>query len=337
MKPSVLVWLVIALFPNLGLGAEHADWTAYIKANRYACPGPLDTLTDARVFEAGGKTYQQTGYRVEVQNPDADQHTKIGVLSASKDISSFTRKNIEAALAWFKKEGVEWIVANGDLALDEFDFEDIVKLLAKDEIPLLVVLGNSDSRGSWARIYRSVAQKYPHVFDGTLVRQIVADDAEFWTMPGYHNKAFIHQTGACTYQTKDVDLIRRSLKPSGLAPVVLVSHGPPQGKGWGALDRIGDKKNVGDPDLTHLIRKRDIPFGIFGHILEAGGRGVAGDQKSRIAPNVYKPKLHVNAGSVSGDPWPMLDGSASYGMALIVELRAGKARYSVKRFRSQFD
>ena len=199
-------------------------------------------------------------------------------------LSDYTRKNLSETLAWFKQEGAEWIVANGDLAIDEFDFEELIEILAKTNLPTLVVLGNSDSQGSWARIYRSIFDKYPNLFDGTLVRQIVADDAEFWTVAGYHNKAFIHKTGACSYKTEDVDLIRRNLKPSEKAPVVLVSHGPPQGKGAHALDRIADKKNVGDPDLTKLIEKRNIPFGIFGHIPEAGGWGVGAKFKKKFAP-----------------------------------------------------
>ena len=316
--------------------AEHPNWKEYIKANRYSCPGPLDTLAEPRIFEAGGKKYVQSGYRVDVEGPDADSQIKLGILSASKDLSDYTRKNLTETLAWFKKEGAEWIIANGDLAIDEFDFEELIEILAKTNLPTLIVLGNSDSQGSWARIYRSSFDKYPNLFDGSLVRQIVADDAEFWTVAGYHNKAFIHKTGACSYKTEDVDVIRRNLKPSEKGPVVLISHGPPQGKGFHALDRIPDKKNVGDPDLTKLIRKRSIPFGIFGHILEAGGRAVDGSLKKKVKENTKSPKLYLNAGSVSGDPWGMLDGSASYGMAIMMEINGANASYKVKRFKSQF-
>lgn len=334
MRYTIIIAMMFTAFG--AQAAEHANWQDYVKANRYSCPGPLDTLAEARTFEAGGKKYVQTGYRVEVEGADEDKHIKIGVLSASKDLSDFTRKNLEQTLAWFKQEGAEWIVANGDLAIDEFDFEEFVEILAKTQLPTLIVLGNSDSRGGWARIYRSMSKKYPNLFDGTLVRQIVADDAEFWTISGYHNKAFIHQTGACSYKTEDVDLVRRSMKESQKAPVVLVSHGPPQGRGFHAIDRIADKKNVGDPDLTKLLKKRNIPFGIFGHILEAGGRANGGALKNRIKPNQYSPKLYINAGSMSGDPWGMLDGSTSYGLAMMFEIKDGKARYRVKRFKSQF-
>ena len=333
---SLLCFCLAVALPSSALGADHASWIDYMKANRYSCPGPFDTLKEKLSFKMGGKDYELSGYQLKVLNPDKDRKVKIGALGASKDVAEGTKANIEASLEWFKKQGVEWIVANGDLAMDEFDFEEIVDLLAQSGLPVLVVLGNADSRGSWARIYRARYEKYPNLIDGTLVRQIVADDVEFWTLPGYHNKAFVKQTGACTYSGKDVTAMRSALKPSSEDPVTLVSHGPPQGRGRWALDRIPDKVNVGDPDISSLIKRKNIAFGIFGHILEAGGVGVGADLSSRVKPGARSDALYVNVGSVSGDPWPMLDGSASYGMAMIIDIDAGFARYRVKRYKSRF-
>ena len=47
---------------------------------------------------------------------------------------------------WFRSEGVEWVVANGDLALSEFDLEQVYEVLASFKLPTLVMLGNSDSQ-----------------------------------------------------------------------------------------------------------------------------------------------------------------------------------------------
>ncbi len=330
------VFTMILTMPALALGEEHASWVDYMKANRYSCPGPFDSLKAPLLFEMGGKRYELSGHQLKVLNPDADKRIKIGAIGASKDAADGTMANIKASLAWFEKQGVEWIVANGDLAMDEFDFEEIIDVLAQSKLPVLVVLGNADSRGSWARIYRSRFEKYPNLIDGTLVRQILADDVELWTLPGYHNKAFVKQTGACTYSAKDVMGMRTKLKKASGDPVALISHGPPQGRGRRALDWIPDKVNVGDPDISALLKKKKIAFGVFGHILEAGGIGVGADFSSRVKPGARSDSLYVNVGSVSGDPWPMLDGSASYGMAMIIEMDGGFARYRVKRFKSRF-
>ncbi len=91
-------------------------------------------------------------------------------------------------------------------------------------------------------------------------------------------------------------------------------------------------KNVGDPMLTHLIKKKKIPFGIFGHILEAGGTAVGRDLTKAVKAKTGSTSFYLNAGSVSGDPWGMNDRSTSYGMAALVTIDGKKAQYVIKRF-----
>ena len=130
-------------------------------------------------------------------------------------------------------------------------------------------------------------------------------------------------------------MLIKNVKPEGSAPVVLISHGPPEGKGKTALDYIFDKKNVGDPLLNRLIERAGIPFGIHGHILEAGGRGVAKDMKTVIKQGKMSANLFVNAGSLSGDPWGMLDGRTGWGMAMLFTIDGKKAKYEVKSYRQR--
>ncbi|MEO1175453.1 MAG: hypothetical protein AAFX94_25880, partial [Myxococcota bacterium] len=74
-----------------------------------------------------------------------------------------------------------------------------------------------------------------------------------------------------------VEAMRQGLKPEGDMPVVLVSHGPPRGDGNKSIDVISDRTNVGDEAMRSFINGADIKYGIFGHILESGGRAVGGD------------------------------------------------------------
>jgi Icc-related predicted phosphoesterase len=330
------LWALL-LIASTTHAAEHASWEEYIKANRYACPGPLDTLTTPRQLTMGGKSYVHSGYKLEVQNPDADDKVKIGIVSAIKDVAPGTKANIAAALEWFKKQGVEWIVANGDLALEEFDLAEVVELLAESGLPTVATLGNSESKSSFSRVYRDVAEKNPNLVNGVFVRQLVLDDVELWTVSGYHDKRFVHQGAGCHYSKEEVDSMLASLKPAGKAPVALVSHGPPLCSGKNAIDWIADKKNVGDPELARLIQKANVPFGFFGHIIEAGGTAVGKDLSTPIAPSKAVPSLYVNAGSLAGDPWGLNDGSTATGMAMIVTIAAGKASYEVKRFKPPAD
>ena len=47
----------------------------------------------------------------------------------------------------------------------------------------------------------------------------------------------------------------------------------------------------------------------------------------------WSKKLYLNAGSLSGDPWGMNDGSTTYGMAAIVTIKGNKATYEMKKFK----
>jgi Icc-related predicted phosphoesterase len=312
---------------------SHANWEAYAATHGRSCPGPFDTFTTPRNLKLGGKSYTQTGYKVEVVQDaqDKDSDVVIGVVSAVKDLSAGTRRNFQLAMQWFASMDVEWVVGNGDLAIDEFDLEEVFAMFAQTGLPTILTIGNSESRGSWSRGFKSLA-KHPQVLNGNLVRQIIADDVEFWTMPGYHDKAFLRPGSGCRYREDDIKQAKAKLLPTRDRALLLVSHGPPRGKGNNALDLISDKKHVGDPWLSDWIGKSQISFGIFGHILEAGGRGVGANLKTRIRPKKYREKLYINAGSLSADPWGLHNGKTSWGMALVFRIKGKKAQYEVKHF-----
>jgi len=243
----------------------HESWKKYMRSNRYTCPGPLDTLVDNRTLEIGGKRYVHSGYKLELlpSSADKDDAVKIGIVSAIKDVTPGTMKNLKETLAWFEGEKVDWIVVNGDIARGEFDLEEIIDVIVATQLPILINLGNLDSKGSWARVYKHREEENPHLVNGVWIRQIVADDVEFWVVAGYHDPRFVHQDGGCKYKKDDVDVFRKKIKPSGDRPVVMVVHGPPQGEGKHALDLIHDQKNVGDPNLNRVIRRMGVKFGIF--------------------------------------------------------------------------
>jgi Icc-related predicted phosphoesterase len=317
------------------LAANHADWDAYQKANRFTCPGPLDTMTTDRQIRIEGKLYKQDGYKLTVQDGDADSVVRIGIISAIKDIAEETLLNIEHSLRWFREQKIEWLVVNGDIAIREETVGQVVAQLAATKLPVLVVIGNTESKTGWARAYGKLWHQYPNIVNGTWVRQIIADDVEFWTLPGYHDKAFIHQQSGCKINPEHIVELG-ALKPSGDRPVAIVAHGPPRGSAKTSLDVIHDGSNVGYDLLTQLIADKKVPFGLFGHILEAGGRAVALDMNTLVRANTDAAALYVNAGSISSTPWRLLNGQTSYGMAMVVTLQGGQARYETKGFDGNF-
>ena len=150
-------------------------------------------------------------------------------------------------------------------------------------------------------------------------------------MPGYHDKRYTHQAGYCMYRTDD---IARAVELAGNlnGPTLMLGHGPPQQQGPTGLDHVPEAGNVGDPELAAALEQAKIPFGVFGHILEAGGRATDLSGKREIKPLSWSETLYVNPGSANSIPWLMNDGTNSKGLASIITISADrKARYEVIR------
>ncbi len=328
MRFAVVVIVLVSSIAGSVHAAEHASWAAFTRANRFKCPAPFDTIKSPRTLQFGDKSYKHTGYKLEIQSPDADDRIVLGVLSAIKDASPETLANLKRAFAAFKKAGVEWVVVNGDLSLEEEGLEGVFDALGASGLPTVVLIGNAESKGSFGRVFLEKEKTFPNLVNGGWVRQIVLDDAELWTMPGYYDRKFVRQGAGCVYGKADVDALGR-LKPTGKGPVVLVSHGPPRSVGNGGIDWMKTANNVGDPALQAFIVDKGIRFGIFGHILESGGAVMGADMRSKIEAKTEMTDLFVNAGSASASAETLNDGRVVHGMAMIITMAAGKAQYEL--------
>jgi Icc-related predicted phosphoesterase len=301
------------------------------------CLGKADkVLQTPESWTAAGFGFTVRGAVAEVKRearePNAQKGAgaKLGVLMAIKDFSPETRSNLETFLAAFKKAGVEGIVADGDSAygVDDQDgtLTDLFGFLGAQGVPVYAVIGNSESRSSFNRGLLAAWRKTKTVINLNLVRRVDGDGFSLVSMPGYYDRRFIAETSGCDYKPEDLhDLARLAKDATG--PVVLVSHGPPQQEGKGALDATSDGKNVGDPAMAQAIADGKINFGVFGHILEAGGRATDLEGKRLIKPGVAAASLYLNPGPASAEPWLMNEGGVSRGMAAILTLRGGKAEW----------
>src|SRR5207237_10815507 len=76
--------------------------------------------------------------------------------------------------------------------------------------------------------------------------------------------------------------------------------------------------------LTALLQSRRAPFGIFGQVWESGGRAV--DLAGRpLAAGQPAEQLYLNPGAAEGTPWPMNDGTVSYGQAALLTIEGRRA------------
>lgn len=322
---------LLLLSPAIAGAADKVkNWEAFSAARRAECVGGPGEVESPVEIAVGAHKYRLEGHRLKETTSDADATLKIGVLSATKDDREDTIAAIRAMIARFEKRGVDIILANGDLATDEFEMEAVFPILAEAKALVILLIGNTESCGSFNKIAGEVFAKHPHVVNGNWVRRIELDDSTIITVPGYYDRKFTHTGGASTYDPEDLAVLEKLIRDAP-EPRVLVSHGPPRMKGKNGVDVLSDGSNVGDPAMSELLKTEKLRFGIFGHILEAGGRGSDLTGTKKLAQKTWHPDLYVNAGTLNPDPWTMLDGTTSYGIAMYLEIEAKRARYEVER------
>jgi Icc-related predicted phosphoesterase len=305
-------------------------WDRFAEERSGNCLGPAGDLDKPLEIAAGKHSYRLYGHRLVQLDQDRDKILRIGVISAVKDDRPETLQAVKHMIALLKRKKIDVVVANGDLATDEFQMETVFPALADAGVLVIATTGNTESCGSFNKIATDTFKSHPNFINGNWVRRIELDDATLLTVPGYYDRRFVHTGGASVYNTEDLNVLERMSKNLS-APIVLVSHGPPKMSGKQAIDVATDVGNVGDPGLLELIKDLKIPFGIFGHILEAGGRATDLSGKKVLKPKKWAKELYANAGTLNPDPWKMLDGKSSYGIALYVEVEKKRARFEVLR------
>lgn len=328
------LWLFV---PGLRAQDEPQDepppktWAQVGSRYQTECPTPLFTLETPETVTAGGHTFQLLGSTAVRQGGPWKGPLRIGVLGAIKEASKETRANIEKAAREFQKRGVHLVVANGDISEGEFDLEDAFMMVGESvKVPVLTHIGNSEGKGSFTRAYLKANKAHPHLLNLNWIRQVDLGGIHIFSLPGYYNLKFLHGKAGCHYTPNDVRTLRQLMEKVPKGDVrILTAHGPPKSFGKAGIDVAFDAGNVGDPDMAELLETVPVPFGIFGHILEAGGRATTNLKTGApVKFPMKKPaeRLYFNAGSASATPWGMLNGKQSYGMAAVLTVDGGKGK-----------
>jgi Icc-related predicted phosphoesterase len=299
----------------------------YLKARRLKCISEWSELAAPVEVTLGERAFTYTGPALTAVRPDSDGTVTLGVLGAVKDFSEDAQKALLKFLERFKKEKVDALVLVGDIASTEFEITQVLLTCAKTKLPVLAVIGNSEGRAAFNRAVLAALKVAPNVINFNIVRRVDLGGAVLVSLPGYQDKRFVHQTGGCLYRDRDLKALARIVKAAP-APVVLVSHGPPAGRGKSALDFAAEAGNVGDMALSGLIKKRGVPFGLFSHILEAGGQAVD-DRDQFVKPGKWVGKLYINAGSANPLAWQLNTGKLSCGMAAVFRIKKDRANYTL--------
>jgi Icc-related predicted phosphoesterase len=294
----------------------------YLKPRLLQCVGDGVKLPSPVEVKMSGRSFAYDGDTLRLQGEDPDGQVVLGVLGAIKDFSRETRAALDFYLDRFEQAKVDALVLNGDLAATEFEITQVVLHCAKRGWPTLVLIGNTEGRTAFNRALLSALKVSPNVINFDFVRLVDLGGATLVSLPGYLDRKFVHQSGGCSYKPREVDELSR-YTDGARGAVVVVSHGPPAGSDPNALDTAVEAGNVGDARLAGFLREQKIPFGLFGHILEAGGRAIdAAGQPVRQGQWIET--AFLNVGSANPLPWQLNGGKLSCGMAAILKIKAGK-------------
>ncbi len=327
-----MIAITLALLAAEAVPAASAPaFEKYQAESETTCMGPADqAFAKPDAWTDSGFKFTVAGGRAEVHAESAPKDGRLGLLAAVKDFSPETQANLKTFIAAFKKAGVSGIVLDGDSAygVDDQDstLTDLFSFLGEQGLPVYPIIGNSESRSSFNRAALSAFKKHPNLINLNLVRRVESDGFTLVSLPGYYDARYIHESAGCRYKPEDAQELTRIVRGAP-SPVVLVTHGPPRQSGKLALDVTEDGHNVGDPDLAVAIAESKISFGVFGHILEAGGRATDLEGKKAIKPGQAAAALYVNPGPAFADPWGLNGGGVSHGMAAILIIKNGKGEW----------
>ncbi|MDP2343538.1 MAG: hypothetical protein Q8O67_21440 [Deltaproteobacteria bacterium] len=313
-----------------------SSWQEALDRYSSTCPVPFFTLPHPASITVAKRTFTMSGSVMTLEGGRWQGPLKLGVLGAIKDADDETRENIKKAAAAFKKAGVQFVVANGDLIANETSvLVPVVQMLGEElDVPVFAHSGNYEWTSAFTQAFAEGASRWPHLINMNLVRDVDFGGVHLLSLPGYFNRRFL-QSGACHYSDVDVaELTQRAKDITGRGDiVVLTSHGPPLGAGPTALDVTNDGANVGDEQLNLLLTDGNVSFGIFSHILESGGRvvdDVAGSSAVTLPMKTARKRLYVNVGAATAFGWGMIGGKTSRGMAAIFTIDPGSSEGRVE-------
>lgn len=297
------------------------------------CVGPIDLAVPAEL-SFGARKAELNGYSLAFKDHDTDDQAVLGVLANINEDSGDNLFNLKRYLEFFKKESVEAIVVAGDTGESAESIERALQPLAESGMPVFVVIGNRECKGDYNDAVLALQKTFPNVVNLNRVRYVDYDDADLASLPGYHDRRFIHCATGCVYYKQDVEALQAELvkrRASGGDPVVLVSHGPPHGETLSAIDAATEVGNVGDPALGVLIEQAGVPFGIFANIKEGGGKATDLRGLNMIKEHGFVDALYLNPGPADSIAWNLNDGTESRGMAAVLTVKGKQAKYKIYR------
>jgi Icc-related predicted phosphoesterase len=286
------------------------------------------------VIQAGPVKLARSGFVIERVGKN-DGQARFGVIAGIEEWNEPNRANVDALMQWFGEQQVEAVIVAGGIGPNRESCLKALVRMAASKIPILPLIGATADFEQYRRAVAQAQKQHPNVVDLTTARLIRWDGVDLISLPGYHNPFYLqHRRGGCAYEVRDVEALE-DLVNDARQPVLLVAAAPPRGRSPSAIDLARGGVNIGDPALASFIKAHEVPFGVFGHVYEAGGRATADVEGRRPLPaEQWSRSLYLNPGAIEAVPYDLPGGGRSRGMGAVVEIGPEGARYRVRRLES---
>ena len=300
-------------------------WDNLIDHFEFDCPVNGLKLETSVSLNIGGNNFTIDGSTMRLEEKNWGDKLKIGILAGIEDPSSRTLANLRYAAKIFKKRKIDLVLINGDMGGSRDDIFEIMKALVRlFPFPILFHSGNTEPTSVLNRTFSLLQKDHPHLINMNWVRHLDLGKIHLLSLPGHHERATLY-AGGCHYKKADIDyisLIAQQIAAEGHT-AILSAHNVPKSKGRKGIDYAFTLGNAGDPQLTNLIAESAIPFGIFSHISEAGGRASKDLRTGKLLKGRKKKnvkQLYMNVGNATSTPILLHSKVSSRGMAAIFSL-----------------
>lgn len=284
-----------------------------------------------------------------VQNNELKQKTdhfnsiKFGIVS---DIHNEIEK-AEKIAKKFNEEEVDSVIVAGDMSRhfndkknvpEEKEIRDSLIPFLETGKPVYVIAGNHETKNTYFKTTQELAGKYNNLFDLATLKYVDLQGTNLFGVSGGSPSPI--GGFSVKQEAKSVD---KSVFDLDNDPVLMISHMPPRFNHEEAIDCLhyvklkngkiikdrhkGEKaiyegkaiekinlRNKGREELTNLIEKVDIEFGVHGHYHMNKG---ANDFEKNILENIYVEQLFMNPGA------------CQYDMAGILIIKGREAKYNL--------
>lgn len=302
------------------------------EGQRFLLCGEIADDRREEVIDAGAVQLKRQGPVLERTSKRADGPVRFGILTGVEEWNEPNRHNLIELQRWFAEQQVEALILAGGVGPERESCLNVLKQLASSEVPVLPLIGASADFSGYRRAVAQAQKQHKNIIDLSTARVVDWGPVTLVSLPGYHNPFYLgHRRGGCAYREEDVSALGEAIEDAE-GPFLLVAAAPPRGRGPGAIDFARGGVNIGDPALTKMIDARSVPFGVFGHVYEAGGRATS-DPAGRhpVRPGQWSKTLYLNPGAAEAVPYDLSGGGRSRGMGAILEIGDDGARFQVRQ------